>query len=426
MKIKIEKLVYGGKGIGRINNKVYFIPFVLSDEIVEIKVIKEKKKFAEALPLKIIKSSSERIEPKCQYFSICGGCDYQHTNYQNQLEIKKEIFKELMERIGKIKIEKVDIISSQNQFNYRNRVQFKIKGNKIGFYKKESNEIVDIKECILLKDNLSDLPQKLKNILPIMKFSPIKIHFFSSTGNEVLMKIIFPKKVKELPFDLKQIKNQLKIDVVGVGLYFRNKKGFLERFKLYRKEFVVEEVEKYKYRISMDSFFQVNIYQHKNLINLIENELKNQKYEKIADLYCGVGLLTFPASEFCRRCIGIEISKSAIRDANFNKKLNNRSNIDFYNLDIKNSINLLLQEKPEVIIVDPPRTGLEKEFLENVNKFKNLQKIIYISCNPSTLARDLSKLKDFGFKIKEIKLIDMFPQTYHIESFVVLEKNPSK
>ena len=425
MEIKIEKLVYGGKGIGRIENKVYFVPFVLPEEIVEIKVIKDKKKFAEAIPLKIIKPNPKRIQPPCEYFSICGGCDYQHINYENQLGIKKEIFKELMERIGKIKIENVEIIPSQNPFYYRNRVQFKIQGNKVGFYKKESNEVVDIDRCILLKKDLSDLPLKIKNILAKMKFSLKELHFFSSTKNEVLIKFTFPKKIKEFPFDLKQIKNQLKINVAGIGLYFKNKKGFLERFKLFGKDFVVEDVENYKYRVSMDSFFQVNIFQYKNLIKLLKNELKDKKYKKIADLYCGVGLLTFPASEFCEKCIGIEASKSAIKDANYNKKLNKKGNIQFYNLDIKKSVDLLIKENPELIIVDPPRTGIEKEFLKNINKIKNLRKIIYISCNPSTLARDLSKLKEFEFEIKETKLIDMFPQTYHIESFVVLEKNPS-
>jgi 23S rRNA (uracil1939-C5)-methyltransferase len=422
MEIKIEKLVYGGKGIGRVDNKVYFVPFVLPDELVEIKTTKEKKNFAEAVPLKIIKQNPERIEPKCKYFSICGGCDYQHTDYKNQLKIKKEIFKELLERIGKIYIEQVDIIPSKNEFFYRNRVQFKIQGNKVGFYKKESNQVVDIDKCILLKENLSDLPLKIKNILLKMKFQPLEMHFFTNSKNEVLMKIVFPKKIKEFPFDLKHIKNILKIDIVGIGLYFKNKKGVLNRFKLFGKDFLIEDVVNYRYRISMDSFFQVNIFQLENLINLIENALKGKKFRKIADLYCGVGLLTFPASKFCESCIGIEVNKHAIKDAEYNKKLNKIGKINFYNLDIKDSINLINKENPEVIIVDPPRTGLDKNFLKNIKNFKNLKEIIYISCNPSTLARDLKKLEESGFKIENIKLIDMFPETYHIESFTVLKR----
>ena len=422
MELKVQKLVYGGKGIGRIGNKVYFVPFVLPEEIVKIKVIKEKKNFSEAFPLEIIKPNPIRIKPECKYFSICGGCDYQHIPYEEQLNIKKEIFLELIERIGKIKLENIEIIPSKRQFFYRNRVQFKTKGEKIGFYKKSSNEIVDIDECILLKEDLYRLPPNLKNILFKMKFSPLEIHFFSSSKNETLMKLIFPKKIKEFPFYLKQIKNLLKIDLKGIGLYFKNKKGNLERFKLYGKDFVIEEVGKYKYRVSMDSFFQVNIFQYENLIKLVKDEIKGQFYKKTADLYCGVGLLTFPASEFSKEIIGIEISKSAVEDAKQNKLLNNVKNAEFYNLDIKKSVDLLKKENPELIIVDPPRTGIDKEFLKSIKDLKNLKKIIYISCNPSTLARDLNLLTENKFKIKNTKLIDMFPQTYHIETFTILEK----
>ncbi len=424
MELKIQKLVYGGKGIGRFENKVCFVPFVLTNEVVEIKVVKEKKKFCEGIPVKIIEASKYRIKPECKYFGICGGCDYQHTSYENQLKIKKEVFKELAKRIGKIEIEDVEIIQSQKQFFYRNRVQFKIKGSKIGFFKKSSNEIVDIDRCILLKENLADLPPKIKNILENMKFQPEEIHFFSNSKNQVLIKFIFPKRIKEFPLDTSRIKKYLKIDVAGVGLYKKNKKGLSERFKLFGKDYVVENVKNYKYRISMDSFFQVNISQAENLVKLVENELKGKMYKKIVDLYCGVGLLTFPASKFCKECIGIEINKKAVKDAEFNKKLNKISNVRFYNLDIKNSFNLIKKEKVEVLIVDPPRTGIEKGFFEEINRMEELKKIIYISCNPSTLSRDLNYFKEKGFSLSYIKLVDMFPQTYHIESFSVLEKSP--
>ncbi len=423
MELKIEKLVYGGKGIGRIDEKVCFVPFVLPEEIVKIEITKDKKNFCEGIPLKIIKENKKRIKPECKYFSDCGGCDYQHTDYKIQLEIKKEIFKELMKRIGNIQSENLEVVPSEKPFHYRNRVQFKIKGEKIGFYKKESNIVVDIEKCLLLKENLSELPVKLKNILIKMKFQPSEIHFFTNSKNQVLMKIIFPKKVKEFPFDLSQLKKYLKVDLVGVGLYSRNKKNFLSRFKLFGKDFVIEEIMEYKYKVSMDSFFQVNISQAENLVKFIKETLKGKKYKKIADLYCGVGLLTFPVSKFCKDCIGIEISKSAVKDANYNKNLNKISNINFYNLDIKKkSIKLINEENPELIIVDPPRTGLDKEFLKSIKNLKNLKEIIYISCNPSTLARDLKTLKELNFEIENLKLIDMFPQTYHIESFVYLKR----
>ncbi len=423
MEVKIEKLVYGGKGLGKIDGKTCFVPYVLPEETVKVEVVKEKKSFVECDLVSVIEPSPYRIDPPCKYFKYCGGCDYQHIPYEKQVDIKKEILEETLSRIGKIenlKIEKV--IPSLEPFRYRNRTQLKIYGEKVGFYKRDSKEIVNIDTCLLLKEDLDRGINGVRNTLPFLTFQPVEAHLYSSNQDEMLVKFIYPRRIKRFPLGLKHLRQFISKNVKGVGIYRRKPDGYTERLFTIGNIFAFEKVEDITYRVSIDSFFQVNRFQVSNLINEVKGFFKDKKYKTVIDLYCGVGTLTLPVAEFSENVIGIESNPYAVQDANHNRKLNNIKNASFIRMESRDAVSIIEEKKPEAIIVDPPRTGLSKKIIEKINSTFSIEKVVYVSCNPSTLARDINLFKEGNFKLKSVGMIDMFPQTYHIESIILLER----
>ncbi len=421
MQIKIEKIVYGGKGLGKLNGKAVFVPFVLPQEEVQIKITKEKKNFYEAIPEKLLIQNPYRKEPLCKYFTNCGGCDFQHIDYSYQLKIKEEILKENLQRIGKIKEQpQINVIPSEKEFFYRNRAQLKIYSNHIGFYKRESHTVIDIDICPLLSKEIADISQKLKPVLSYFVVQPQEIHIFSTTEG-ILLKFIFPKKIKTHP-DLKRLKKLIDLNIVGVGIYIKKGENiFLQ--KTLGQKFTFEKVEDIKFRISLDSFFQVNRYQIKNLIDTVLKHIRGSKI--VADMYCGVGTFSIPAGKIVKQIYGFELNKIAVNDAIYNAQINNIKNAKFYPLETKKAVDFLLHKNISVdtIIFDPPRTGLNQYIIERTSQIKTVNKIVYVSCNPSTLSRDLSSFVKKGFKIEKIYMVDMFPQTHHIESITLLTRN---
>ncbi len=419
--IKVEKLVYGGKGLGSLNDKKCFIPYVIPDEIVEVEIKKEKKNFAECSLKNILKKSPYRVEPPCKYFTYCGGCDYLHIQYDKQLELKKEILIETLNRIGKLNVNDInEVIPSENQFFYRNRAQFKIWGEKVGFFKKESNEVINIDSCLIVNEDINLTLSGIKEILKYLKFQPIEAHVFSTSLGEKTVKLIFPRKQKRFPLGLKHLRAFLGKNLKGVGIFHLSKKGH-EKDLILGNGFAYEQVLDYKFRVSINSFFQINRYQIKNLISVVEENLSNQKYNRGLDLFSGVGTLTIPAGKYVEKIVGLESNPYAVQDGNHNKKINGRKNIEFLRADVKDSAKLISEIDPDLMIIDPPRTGIPDNIINKIKDLNSLKKIIYVSCDPSTLARDLKLLRE-KFEISKIYMIDMFPQTYHIETVVILSK----
>ncbi len=421
MQLKIEKLIYGGKGLGRLEGKATFVPFVIPDEKVQIKIKKEKKNFIEAHLKQVIEKSPYRREPLCNYFTTCGGCDFQHIKYEYQIKLKKDILEEALQRIGNIKsFPEIKTIPSEKEFFYRNRAQFKVYANHIGFYKRESHTVIDIDNCPILSKQIAYIPDKLKELLTYFIVQPKEIHIFSATeGN--LLKFIFDKQIKKYP-DLKTINKILGINIVGAGIYYRkNQTVYLQ--KTLGQKFTFEKIKNFKFKVSLDSFFQVNKFQIKNLIDTVISFLKNSKI--IADMYCGVGTFSIPAGKIVDKVYGFELNKIAVKDAVENAKINNVKNCKFYPFETKKAVDFLIEKNIPVdtIIFDPPRSGLNKYIIDKTSKIKTLEKIVYVSCNPTTLARDLSDFSKKGFSIKQIYMIDMFPQTYHIETITFLTRN---
>ncbi len=421
MELKIEKLAYGGKGLARLNNKICFVPFVLPDEVVNVNVKKEKKGFLECEPVEILEKSSDRINPPCKYFTYCGGCDYMYIQYEKQLDYKRSILIETLNRIGKIEYPKIDkVIPSENPYNYRNRTQLKITRGKLGFYKRESNEIVDIDYCYLLDENLNIALKNLKDFLNFIEPKPIEIHLYSSNFGEILVKFVYNRRFKRFPLGLKHLKSIVHPNIVGISIY-ENINGILKSFIRIGNMFTYETINDIKYRVSINSFFQVNKYQIKNLIDEILEDIKGENFKTAVDLYSGVGTLSLPVSKYVNQVFGVELNKYAYEDSNHNKKINNLKNVKFINKSSEDGLNIIDKNNADLVIVDPPRTGLSRKIIDFLLTKESIKNLIYVSCNPSTLARDLNLLKS-RYKIQSVKMIDMFPQTYHIETIVSLKR----
>ncbi len=345
-----------------------------------------------------------------------------HIDYKKQIEYKNEIFLETLNRIGKIKNPNIlPPLPSPSDLHYRNRAQFKLKEEKIGFFMRESKQIVNVDSCYLVKEDINNSIDGLREVLPFFSFKPVELHLYSSSKDQMTAKFIFRKKIKSIPLGLKHMRAFLGENLEGFGIY-SVENGYPKRVNFVGSPFVYEQIGDYTFRVSADSFFQVNRFQVGNLIKLVEDELKTEKIDVAFDLYCGVGTFTIPMGRYCDKVFGVEINPYAVQDANHNRKINSSKNVFFHRSSASDALKYMLKKNPDLVLIDPPRTGLEENTVNALLQLKNLKKILYISCNPSTLARDVAKLMQNGFILKSTRLIDMFPHTYHIESLTVLEK----
>ena len=372
MIVTINKLDSKGRGIVK-DKKPIFVDNALIDEVVDIEITKQVSKYALAKVVKYIKTSPKRIKPICPYFGKCGGCQLMHLSYQDQLLYKEDKVKEIVyKQIGNIKIN--NIVPSKEIY-YRNKVTFHVQNNKIGFYKLQSKNIIEIKKCYLLKKEIND---ELENVLN------------------------------------KKYQNNYSLVIrSGIDKLIINQPDLEET-----KDYVIDEINGFKFILSPTSFFQVNTKEASKLYNIVKKYLNLNSNDTVLDLYCGTGTIGLTLSKTCKYVYGVEINKQAINDANQNKKLNNISNITFKCLDAKDINSLKL--KVNKVVVDPPRAGLDKKTIKylNDNKFDT---VVYVSCDMMTLVRDIKLLQD-NYTICEITPVDMFPQTYHIECVCLLKK----
>lgn len=397
--IEVTSLDHNGRGIAKLNDKIVFIENALPGEIVEIKILNEKKKFIEASVTNYIKKSNIRIESNCPYYEKCGGCDLLHIKYNDQLKFKHNKISNIVSRYLNNNIKIQDIVKSDNNFNYRNKVTFQVK-ECVGFYKNKSYDLIEIDKCLNC-DNI------INEAIPYLKKLDLKYmdKIICKTGLNKLM-IILETKKQDINID--------PIKDISESIFIKNN----NKYKLvHGNKYIYEKLGKYNYLVSPDSFFQINLNVCEKLYNKIHEYVGKNK--NILDLYCGTGSIGIYVSEL-NNVIGIEINEFAIKDANENKKLNNIENISFICGDSSNEIEKL-NFNPDIIIVDPPRSGLNNEAIKNILKISP-NKIIYVSCDPMTLVRDLKQLNE-KYNIIEITPFDMFPNTKHVECVVYLEKN---
>ena len=394
--VEVTSLDHEGRGIARINGKIVFINNALPNEIVNFRPIKEKSKYIEADVTNIIKRSSKRVENVCPYYDYCGGCNIMHMNYEEQALFKENKVKNIVGKYLNEKIKINKIIKSDNILYYRNKTTFQVK-EKIGFYKKGSYEIIKIDSC-MISDKLINNSIKYLSKLDLRKIN----------------KIVCKTNSKDLMIVIETNDTKLNIDVIKPIAYSIYLKCNNTYHLVYGNQYITQTLDKYNYIVGPDAFFQINLNTSLKLYEKIKQYVGKNK--KVLDLYCGTGSIGIFVSE-TNDVTGIEINSSAIANANKNKLLNNIDNIKFICDDSGKAIDKL-NISPDIIIVDPPRGGMNGETIKNILKFKS-KTIIYVSCDPLTMVRDLNLLKN-NYEICEITPFDMFPNTHHVECITLL------
>lgn len=437
-KVEVTGFTHEGKGVGRINNKVVFITEALPGEIVLCRVTNEKKKYMEAEIVDIIKSHPSRIVPACEVVKKCGGCNLQHVRYEKQLQLKNNLVDDALQKIGGLsEYEMKNIIGMDKPWGYRNKIVFQVRRvnnkMKLGFFKSGSRELVPYTSCALIDKDMQNVAEDVQSHLQIfddLDFKLIQVLLRKSRAHgEILLGFItkgetknFQTKLQEISQKLFEKHSSIK-SVVQKHLAESDNTWGAKTDLLAGKEYITEQLKDIVYRVSAVSFFQVNSLQAEKLYEKIMEFSQIQENEIIWDIYCGTGSISLFLARKSKHVYGIESVDKAVQDAKINAHLNNISNVTFITGKAEQESVKLIEKgiKPDVIVVDPPRKGCHKEVINTILEVEP-KRIIYVSCNPATLARDLQLLDSADFRVKTVQPIDMFPHTYHVETVCLLER----
>jgi 23S rRNA (uracil1939-C5)-methyltransferase len=452
MEIKIEKLIYGGDGLAHHDGATVFVPFVLPEERVAVSPVEKKKKFVRARVDEILAFSPERAVPRCPHFGVCGGCNYQHIPYEAQLKFKTEILRETLRRIGRIDWPQEITVHPSPPWSYRNRAQWKVrpvkgapdsrvgasdgadadggseggnsKGDKdaatkleIGYFRANSTTLCAVQDCsilapVLLKALLALRDAGSATALP-RRLREIEV-FTSGDGPDAKVLLTatfagFPARAPELAAEFRKL-----VPEIESLLFFDPGR---ERMELDGPGFISTKVNDFDFRVGHFSFFQVNSILSAELMREVA---ANESGRLALDLYAGVGLFSLPLSNQFGRVIAVESNPAAARDLEVNSK--GRGRVEVRTSDVERFLEKN-RERPDFVVLDPPRAGLEPGAAKNLAKLA-AEQITYVSCEPPTLARDLAVLLEGGYEISDVHLFDLFPQTFHMETVVRLQRRP--
>ena len=442
----IEALGYEGEGIAKIEGYPVFIPGALIGEKVKVIITKVKKNFAYGNLLEILEESDKRRIPDCRSYNVCGGCTAQHLSYEEQLDFKFSRVKDCIRKIGGLDDSIVKYpIGMENVYRYRNKVQFPVgmvNGKlSIGFFSEKSHEIIDMDTCLLQDEESEQIIAIIRKWMNDYSIMPAKNDgkFFKKglirhivvrrafNTNEIM--VILVTTNKEIPYIEKLIEtlNSKNCAIRSIVQNINDKDTNLvmgeKCITLWGADYICDYIGKYKFNISPLSFFQVNPVQTEVLYNKALEYADLNGDEVVFDAYCGTGTISLFLSQKAKMVYGVEIIPQAIDNAKVNAEINNVKNAQFYVGKSEEIIPQLIKDGiiPDVIVVDPPRKGCDSKLLDALGKAKP-RRIVYVSCDPSTLARDLKYLESHGYKTQEIQPVDMFPMTKHIENVAFLTK----
>lgn len=432
---------YDGKGIVKKGNKVIFVDGVIKGEEVEVEITYESKNQTLGKLLKIIKPSKDRVKPFCSLAKDCGGCSLQHISYNKQLEFKTQHVQDCINKFSKLEIKVNNCIGMENPFNYRNKSQVPFSMNKkqicYGFYKQDTHKIVQMDSCAIQTNDADAILKTFKDLMKRYRLSAyeedkrkgIFRHVLIKKGfatNQIMVVLItntnsFPSR-KEIVKDLVKAHPAIKTVVQNINSRDTNVILGEKEIILYGNGYIEDVLLGTRFKISSKSFYQVNPIQTEKLYSKAIDFADLKKTDRILDTYCGIGTIGLIASRNVNEVIGVEIVSDAIKDAKSNAQLNGINNVNFVLDDASDFMVDLAKtnEKMDVVFLDPPRKGCDEKFLNSLLKLSP-ERIVYISCNPSTLARDLFVLKD-KYEVLEIQPVDMFPHTFHVETVAKLRK----
>ena len=440
----VDIIDYGmsGEGIAKIENFTIFIPNAMKGEKIKIIIVKVLKSYGYGKIVEIIEKSKYRVEADCATYKRCGGCTLRHIDYEETLNIKQNMVQNLFDKTFKVnKIEVEKVIGMGNPYHYRNKAQYPVGINKdgepvIGIFAERTHEIIEMKEC-LIQNPLSE-----KIAFSIYKF--MKEHNIPAYNEETLEGLVRHIVIKvgirtheimcilvingtKIPKEQELVEMLVKsynVNTIVKNINKENTNVILgkENIVIHGDGYIYDILGDYTFKISPLSFYQVNPVQAEVLYNTAIEMADLNKNDVLFDLYCGIGTIGIFASKFVKKVYGIEIVEDAIKDAKENAKINNVDNIEFYSGDVEKVFSNLMEKKqiyPDAIIVDPPRKGLDNKTIENILAVEP-NKVVYISCNPATMVRDL-KLLEEKYEIKNVIPVDMFPFTSHVECVAVMQ-----
>lgn len=454
LEVTIERVAYGGKGIAHVNDFVIFVENSIPGDRVRVKIKKSHTNYGEAFPLELLEPSPDRINAPCRHFGYCGGCKWQNLPYMKQLEYKKSIVAESLAHIAGIPFAAVrETLPAPLEFGYRNKMEFSFTENRwlppedllnpeiqkdfgLGFHVPRSFfHIMDIEECLLQSDLLNDILSFSKEFFRnagVSVFHPRKhtgvLRYLvlrqSSHFREVMVNVVTSEEMPEVlaPF-AKELQQKFPAVVSVINNVNRRLAQVAvgdDEFLLAGKPFIREKLGSYVFEISANSFFQTNSLQAEHLYRVVK-EFASPRDGVVWDLYCGAGSISLFLSAEAREVYGFELAESAVRDARNNAERNAVTNCKFISGDLRRQIlNFRSLPAPDVLICDPPRSGMHKDVVNAILRI-NPAVIVYVSCNPATMARDIEILAQ-NYEIKECQPVDMFPHTYHIETVVKLAR----
>lgn len=395
--IELTGMVYGGGAIGRLKDgRPIFVPFGIPGEQVRVEILEEKANFSRGRIVDILKASPMRIAPLCKHYGVCGGCHYQHLAYADQLEFKQQIVVDQLKRIGKFEAPPIEtIIASPSEWNYRNTVQFHLsRDGKPGYEKAGSNQVVEISECHLPMPAIDATWPRLE----IGSSSGVERITLREGADEDLL-LVLEGETDSAP--------EFTVDFAISAVY----QGSERELTLSGNPYTVMRVRGRDFVVSAGSFFQVNLPQAEQMVELVLKLLEPGAGDTVLDCYCGVGLFSAFIAPVTKKVIGVELSESACND--YAQNLDEFGNVELY-VGSAEQVLPSLAVKPAKVVVDPPRAGLDKKALEALLKMAP-ERIVYVSCDPSTFARDARRFVDNGYELISVTPLDLFPQTYHIE-----------
>ncbi len=452
--LEIEDMNHQGEGLGRYEGFTVFVPGALPGENVSCEVISVKKNYARAFIKDINMSSKERVKPPCPYYDKCGGCQLQHLSYQGQLRFKEKQVKDSLEKIGKIDLGEVEflpILGMKTPWNYRNKIQLPVRefenNVEIGFFKQNSHELVPVEHCMIQDEKGNKALTKVKELIKKYELSPyderdkkgLLRHVVIRIGintDEVLL--IFVTSKNQFPHRKRIVAELIEAipGIIGIvhNINDRDTNVILgEKNKtIWGRPYLFDKLEGLKFKISPGAFYQINAYQSGKLYNK-SVELSGVEYgedKRVLDAYSGIGTIALFFSLYTSDTsdvLGLEVVPEAVEAAVENARINNLDKkVSFWEGKVEDLIYEYIDDftnkpKPDIFVLDPPRKGCDRRFLDAILELKP-EKVIYISCNPSTLARDLNILSTGDYKLKTVQPVDMFPQTVHIEAVVLIEK----
>jgi len=423
VQVLIDSVAFKGYGVARIDGKVVFVPYTVTGDEAWIEITEEKKRYSTARLTEIIKPSPRRVIPPCPYFGTCGGCQWQHIDYSIQAGQKKEILGETLRRLGGMKeIPSISVFSSPKPYDYRVRVQLKVKGKAMGYYQERSHRIVDIERCPISHPLVNQIIQGLREDLDsLSRMEEVEINVSPEEGRGVLL--FHPRSDDHgaEPFTKEFLRSQPMLKGIAI-----TQKGANTLFGDPTLNFTIplsqsREKKELKLRISPGSFSQVNPEQNQRLVQTVLQFSEVNREDRIFDLYAGAGNLTLPLAMEGREALGIDENRMAFEDAQFNTGRNGTKNCHFIHGRVEDVFSRWERELPDLIVLDPPRTGCQA-VLDQVVRLEP-KKIIYVSCEPTIFARDLRLFSERGYFLQRLGLIDMFPQTYHMEVVGLLRQS---